>query len=550
MTGGRVFAWLVLLLVPSCGRGQEFRWIDSQGQARSANKPDEIPRGEWGTVTTEVRGAEATSGERFRTAEGLTVVIEGIQAPAVDDDGTAVSSGGARARARLDELIKNLPLTLEFEGDRRLPDGEFLAHPVREDGKLLAEILLEEGLVRLCLEDDAMRHAASFRAAQAVAKKAQKGVWGKPAFEVPPDPPVYRGVGLGLYAQDPEFDYTGFLDEIRDVGASHVLIPSPWLMEDWQSNDFGPVRGRTAGWPALQRMTRQAHERGLSLGYLPLVLLRTGTVEHWRGDIQPTQRWLWYRNYNRYIGRWADMARDLGVPLLCVGSEYSSLERETSAWRNIIANVRARYEGRLTYSANWDHLDVPGFWNDLDVIGVTGYFSLTSKDDPTVEEIVAAWGPIKDKLLRFQAAAGQAARDHRDRVREPGRHQHEPLELLHAHRAGQQEPQDRARPRRAGRLLPRALSGLERRPGRLQGHVPLELVAARGAEGRLRVLGLREARVLHREGVLRRAQAPRGRRRRNASRRRGREPACTGRRNPTGERQVVAAVCSKTCSAA
>jgi endonuclease YncB( thermonuclease family) len=401
-------AWLLVLLLPlaSCGKGQDFRWIDAQGQARSARKADDIPRGDWRTVTIDVTGSEATSGERFKTAEGLTVVIEGIQAPALDDDGTAVSFGGAKARARLDELVRNVPLTLEFEGDRRLPDGEYLAHAVKDDGKdgkLLSEILLEEGLVRLCLEEDAMRHAVTLRAAHARAKKAATGVWGKPAYPLPPEPRVYRGVGLGLYAQNPDFDYTSFLDEIRDVGASHVFIPSPWLMEHWQSNDFGPIAGRTNGWPALQRVTKQAHDRQLLVGYLPLVLLRTGTIEHWRGDIQPTQRWLWYRNYNRYIGRWADMARDLGVPFLSVGTEYSSLERDTTAWRTIIANVRARYDGRLTYSANWDHLDVLGFWNDLDVVGMTGYHSLTKKNDPTVEELVAAWAPIKEKLLAVQA---------------------------------------------------------------------------------------------------------------------------------------------------
>ena len=35
---------------------------------------------------------------------------------------------------------------------------------------------------------------------------------------------------------------------------------------------------------------------------------------------------------------------------------------------------------------------------------MTGYHSLTTKNDPTVEEIVAAWGPIKEKLLKFQAS--------------------------------------------------------------------------------------------------------------------------------------------------
>jgi endonuclease YncB( thermonuclease family) len=396
----RTIGIVALALICAPGRGQEFRWIDAQGQMRSARRVDEVPRGDWRNASVEVRGTEATSGERFRTAEGLTVVIEGIHAPSLDDDGTAVSAGGARALARLGELIKDAALTLEFEGDRRLPDGEYLSHPVREAGKLIAEILLEEGVVRLCLEEGAMRHAATLRAAQARAQAAQTGLWAKRAPPIPPDPLVHRGVSLGLYAQSPDFDYAGFLDEIKAIGATDVLIPSPWLMEDWQSNDFGPVKGRTSGWPTLQRVTQQARERGLAVAYLPLVLLRTGTVEHWRGDIQPTQRWLWFRNYNRYIGRWADMARDLGVSLLSIGSEYSSLERETAAWRGIIANVRTRFPGRLTYSANWDHIDVLGFWHDLDVVGMTGYHSLTKKDDPTPDELTAAWAPIRDNLLK------------------------------------------------------------------------------------------------------------------------------------------------------
>src|SRR5262245_57995544 len=169
--------WLAIFLLASLAPVQEFRWIDAQGLSRSARRADEVPRGDWRTVTVETKGVEATSGERFKTAEGIAVVIEGIQAPSLDDDGTAVSFGGAKARARLDELVKGVPLTLEFEGDRRLPEGDYLAHPVREDGKLLAEILLEEGLVRLCLEDDALRHAPELRAALQRAQKAQVGVW-------------------------------------------------------------------------------------------------------------------------------------------------------------------------------------------------------------------------------------------------------------------------------------------------------------------------------------------------------------------------------------
>jgi hypothetical protein len=207
----------------------------------------------------------------------------------------------------------------------------------------------------------------------------------------------------GTFASASKKARSGTPRRSRSVGASHVLLTSPWLMEDWQSNESRPVVGRTAGWPAVARVTRQARERRLAVAYLPLVLLRTGTDLYWRGNIKPAQRWLWLRNYGRLIGQWADMAHDLGVSLLCVGSEFNSLDTTPNAWRVIIANVRSRFDGKLTYSANWDHIDEIGFWNDLDIVGMTGYFELTKKDRPTVEELVAAWKPIKDRLLALQA---------------------------------------------------------------------------------------------------------------------------------------------------
>jgi endonuclease YncB( thermonuclease family) len=394
---------VLILTAPLAAQHPEFHWTDPQGQPRTARSADDVPRAEWQAVTVEVHGTEATSGERFRTTEGLTIVIEGIQAPGVEDDGTVLSLGGARARSRLTDLINEHRLTLEFEGNRRLPDGELLAHPKREDGRLLADLLLEEGAVRLCLEDGVMRHAGVLRDAQTRAQTAQRGVWAKRPRPTPSEPAFHRGVSLGLFAPSADFDYTGFLDEIRDVKASHVLLTSPWAMDDWQSNELWAVAGLTAGWPTVQRVTREALDRGLAVAYQPMIVLRAGTVEHWRGDIQPNQRWLWFRNYGRFIGRWADLARDLGVSLMSVGEELASLERDTGAWQAIIANVRSRFGGTLTYSANWDHFDIPGFWNDLDMVGMTGFFSLTNQDDPTVEEIVTAWRPIKERLLRFQA---------------------------------------------------------------------------------------------------------------------------------------------------
>jgi hypothetical protein len=325
----------------------------------------------------------------------------GVQAPDLPEDGSFATAGGEAAKARLDALVRDADLALEWEGERQLFDGAHLCHVFDAKGKSLAAILLEEGLVRLCLEDAAMRHADLLRSAQEKAKAAKVGLW---AREAKPPPPLDEilGAAIGLYSQDPEHDYGPFLVEMKDLGATHVEISSSWLMFDWRSNEFGPVKGRTPSWGCVERTTKQARDLGLDVAYLPLVLLQTGTRDHWRGDIAPTKLWLWFRNYGRYVARFADLAREQGAALVSVGSEYTTLERHTGAWKTIIANVRSRCDSKLTYSANWDHLRVIKFWNDLDYAGMTAYHSLSKKDDPTVEELTASWRDIRDRLLLLQ----------------------------------------------------------------------------------------------------------------------------------------------------
>jgi endonuclease YncB( thermonuclease family) len=391
----------VIALVAAAVAAQEFSWTDGAGKERRTKDRKAVPSDDWKAVRATARGAKAISGERFQIAEGAVVVLEGIQAPEVTPDGSLLSHGGEAARARLDELIRDQDVGLEWEGDRLLLDA-FLCHALNADGKLLAEILLEEGLVRLCLEDSAMRHADVLKAAQFRAQEKKAGLWSRPAAEVPPDASYYLGVGLGLYAQDADYDYGGFLKEIKEFGATHVLISTSWLMEDWRSNEIFPVKGRSASFACIERTTRQARELGLQVVYLPLVLLRTGVVEHWRGDIDPTRLWLWFRNYGRYIARFADFSRELGASLLSAGSEFTSLERHTGAWKVVIANLRTRCPTKLAYSANWDHLKVIKFWNDLDVAGMTAYFSLTRKNDPSVAELVEGWKDWRDRLLEMR----------------------------------------------------------------------------------------------------------------------------------------------------
>ena len=47
-------------------------------------------------------------------------------------------------------------------------------------------------------------------------------------------------------------------------------------------------------------------------------------------------------------------------------------------WRQLIRQVRERYQGQLTYAANFDQYQQVGFWDTLDFIGINAYFPLRS----------------------------------------------------------------------------------------------------------------------------------------------------------------------------
>ncbi len=70
-------------------------------------------------------------------------------------------------------------------------------------------------------------------------------------------------------------------------------------------------------------------------------------------------------------------------------------------WRDLIADVRTVYGGPLSYAANFDQVQEVGFWDALDVIGATAYFSLSLRGqeaEQLEEALTASWLRIAGDL--------------------------------------------------------------------------------------------------------------------------------------------------------
>jgi len=70
-------------------------------------------------------------------------------------------------------------------------------------------------------------------------------------------------------------------------------------------------------------------------------------------------------------------------PLRSINHRRAALEEH---WRDLIARVRERFTGRLTYAANFDQYEDVGFWDALDLFGINAYFPLRSHLLPEIGE--------------------------------------------------------------------------------------------------------------------------------------------------------------------
>lgn len=151
----------------------------------------------------------------------------------------------------------------------------------------------------------------------------------------------------------------------------------------------------------IKESIRLAQQADLNILLKPQVYVPGG----WIGslDYATDEEWqAWEQDYREYIMDYVHIAEEMQVEMLCIGTEIKvSVKKRPQFWAALIAEIRSKYSGKLTYSANWDsYQDVP-FWQDLDYIGVSAYFPLTDDKLPTVGDLTDQWEPYLQQLKAF-----------------------------------------------------------------------------------------------------------------------------------------------------
>jgi hypothetical protein len=196
--------------------------------------------------------------------------------------------------------------------------------------------------------------------------------------------------------------YLDAVDKIADLGANALLVVSPMFQQRVDSNEIRYLRQRCPTDEQLTAILRRARIRGLHTTLLPIVLLEDPGPDDWRGIIRPADPQRWWTSYNRFLDRFIDIALAADVDAFSVGSELNSMESEVERWYPIIDRARERFDGTLTYTANWDRYHLVTLWPLLDFISVSAYFELAPRNPQAPpDELARAWRSERDRLLGF-----------------------------------------------------------------------------------------------------------------------------------------------------
>ena len=215
------------------------------------------------------------------------------------------------------------------------------------------------------------------------------------------EPVRWRGMSIQLSKGPGALKaYQPLIGEVAELGADTLLLSVAGYMEHARSQAIYIDARRSPARDDLITLIRQARKHKLRTILMPIILLKHPRGSEWRGVIDPPHWNEWWKDYRDFIKYFADIAREAEADALIVGSELVSSEKHTKEWETTIWTARAHFPGgKLGYSANWDHYKPVKFWGLLDFIGMTSYYTLADRKNPTVEEIAARWRPLKKEIM-------------------------------------------------------------------------------------------------------------------------------------------------------
>lgn len=249
------------------------------------------------------------------------------------------------------------------------------------------------------------RHRPGGSQESAIVRQALLAVEARTAEQ--PDVGDLRGVVLGVYSDRDGDRWERELDEIVELGARQVLVVVQEAMVDVTSTEIGPREWLTPSTGRLAEVLAGARRRGLGIILMPTLYIEDTGDGQWRGAIAPKDWDAWWRSYERFLLRYARQAREVQAEVFCAGSELCSTEIRRQDWARLLVRLRRATPSLLSYSFNWDHLRQGRIADLFDLVGMNAYHDLGEGPGTSVEQLTAAWEPIRAGIERWRSRHGR-----------------------------------------------------------------------------------------------------------------------------------------------
>ena len=182
----------------------------------------------------------------------------------------------------------------------------------------------------------------------------------------------------------------------RTTGCNAVILPvCAWQEHPW-STKVDTDTPDVISSEDVARVCTLARKLGLRVILKAMVNCRDGScrayIHFFDNSVQGESGWEdWFASWGRHVCQVADMARVNRADMLCVGCEMIGADHRDADWRKLIAQVRQRYDGPITYNCDKYQEDRVTWWDAVDVISSSGYYPIDEieKNLVRIEQVAA-----------------------------------------------------------------------------------------------------------------------------------------------------------------
>lgn len=158
-----------------------------------------------------------------------------------------------------------------------------------------------------------------------------------------------------------------------------------------------------------QETIEQAHKAGLKVMIKPHVWVQAKRHEwgnNYTGDLDLKSEADWLKlekDYREYLLDFAKVADSTNAEIYCIATEFKTfVKKRPQFWFDVIKEIKQIYKGKLTYAENWDCFEAVSFWNEMDYIGIDGYFPLAEEQNPSLATLKKGW---KEHIHKIEKTA-------------------------------------------------------------------------------------------------------------------------------------------------